>query len=104
MNSFNHYSLGSCDEWMFDTVAGIGADQPGFTHIIIRPRPGPGLSHATSSYDSIHGKIATDWTVIKKTFSLTVSIPVNTTATVDLPDGKQSPVGSGTYHFTCKVQ
>ena len=26
MNSFNHYSLGSCGEWMFDTVAGIGVD------------------------------------------------------------------------------
>src|SRR4029077_5411224 len=40
MNSFNHYSLGSGVEWMFDTVAGIGADpaQPGFKHIIIRPR------------------------------------------------------------------
>ena len=34
MNSFNHYSLGSCGEWMFDTVAGIGVDpeQPGFRH------------------------------------------------------------------------
>ena len=48
MNSFNHYSLGSCGEWMFDTVAGIGLDpdQPGFKHIIIHPRPGGGLTHA----------------------------------------------------------
>ena len=26
MNSFNHYSLGSCGQWLFDTVAGIGLD------------------------------------------------------------------------------
>ena len=26
MNSFNHYSLGSCGEWLFDTAAGIDLD------------------------------------------------------------------------------
>ena len=26
MNSFNHYSLGSCGEWLFDSAAGIGLD------------------------------------------------------------------------------
>ena len=32
MNSFNHYSLGSCGEWLYDSVAGIGwdVDQPGY--------------------------------------------------------------------------
>ena len=63
MNSFNHYSLGSCGEWMFDTVAGIGLDpeQPGFRHILIHPRPGGDLTQAEATFDSIHGRIATKW-------------------------------------------
>jgi alpha-L-rhamnosidase len=131
MNSFNHYSLGSCGEWMFDQVAGIGADpeQPGFKHIIIHPRPGGKITHAEGSYDSIHGKISTKWAISNGTFSLDVSIPPNTTATVEFPvsdaaslqeggrtiavnagmkiekspDGLvQVQIGSGDYSFTCK--
>jgi alpha-L-rhamnosidase len=91
---------------MFDTVGGIAIDPaaPGFSHIIIRPQPGGSLTHAAASCDSIHGKIATDWTLKNGSFSLKASIPVNTTATVELPDGsKNLEIGSGTYHFTCPV-
>jgi alpha-L-rhamnosidase len=133
MNSFNHYSLGSCGEWMFDTVAGIGVDagEPGFKHIIIRPRPGGDLTQANGSFDSIHGEIATKWALANGTFSLSATIPVNTTATIELPTNnaatvreggkeiaaipeiKPAPggdgnarflVGSGVYDFTCRVQ
>jgi alpha-L-rhamnosidase len=132
MNSFNHYSLGSCGEWMFDTVAGIGVDseQPGFGHIIIHPQPGGGLTQAQGSFDSIHGKISTKWRQDGGSFSLDVTIPPNTTATVELPttnipsvqesghsvtsdpeiksemdDGGRAKflIGSGDYRFTCQV-
>jgi alpha-L-rhamnosidase len=125
MNSFNHYSLGSCGEWMFDTVAGIGADQPGFSHIVIHPRPGGTLTPAEGSFDSIHGKISSRWNLQGDKFSLQVTIPINTTATVYLPaasvdavtesgralteapgvgsvkmeQGVVVEIGSGTYHF-----
>jgi alpha-L-rhamnosidase len=97
MNSFNHYSLGSCGEWMFDTVAGIGVDpdQPGFSHIVIHPRPGGDLTHAEGSFDSIHGKIATKWGLKNGGFSLRVTIPINTTATIDLPTANLSSVREG---------
>ena len=42
MNSFNHYSLGSCGEWIYDTVAGIGwdPDAPGYKHLFLHPQTG----------------------------------------------------------------
>ena len=88
MNSFNHYALGSCGQWLFDTVAGIGLDpaQPGFRHIIIHPRPGGGLTWAKAFYRSIRGPIATEWSFRSDgTLALGVTIPVGTTATVYLP-------------------
>ena len=102
MNSFNHYSLGSCGEWMFDTVAGIGIDpaQPGFGHFIIWPQPGGGLTHATGTFDSIHGRILTDWTVDGKAFSLHLIVPVNTTALVQLPTSHASSVTEGGASIT----
>ena len=87
MNSFNHYSLGSCGQWLYDTVAGIGLDpeQPGFRHIVIHPRVGGGLTWAKGSLRTIHGLIATSWTMQDGKFALDVTIPANTTATVWVP-------------------
>ena len=84
MNSFNHYAFGSVGRWLFNTVAGIDTDGPGFKQIIIRPMPGS-ITSAKASYDSINGKIVSDWRLEDGTFRLDVTIPANTTATVYVP-------------------
>jgi len=84
MNSFNHYSFGSVGRWLFNTVAGIDTDGPGYKQIIIRPRPG-GITSAKASYDSINGRIVSDWQLEDGVFTLNVTIPANTTATVYVP-------------------
>jgi alpha-L-rhamnosidase len=85
MNSFNHYAFGSIGRWLLGTVAGIETDGPGYKRIIIRPMPGGGLDYAKASYKSIHGKIVSDWRIKGSTFTLNVTIPANTTATVYVP-------------------
>ena len=87
MNSFNHYALGSCGQWLFDTAAGIGLDpeQPGFHHVILRPRPGDSLTSAAAGYQSIRGFIASKWAINGGTLTLDVTIPANVTATVYVP-------------------
>jgi alpha-L-rhamnosidase len=87
MNSFNHYSLGSCGQWLFDSVGGIGLDprHPGFEHVIIHPRVGGGLTSANASFDSIRGRISSAWTLKDGQFTLDVRIPANTTASVYVP-------------------
>ena len=92
MNSFNHYSLGSVGQWLYQDVAGIDTDphHPGFAHILIRPHPGPGLTHVRAEYDSIRGKITSAWQTTRTGLTLDVTLPANTTATVFLP----APAGS----------
>jgi alpha-L-rhamnosidase len=87
MNSFNHYSLGSCGEWLYRSVGGIGADpaEPGFKRIVIHPLPGGGLTEAKAEYRSIHGPIGSSWKSADGKFALDVRIPANTTATVFVP-------------------
>jgi len=85
MNSFNHYSYGSCGEWMLSSMAGISTDGPGFKRIVIHPRPGGGISYTKASYDSIEGLIASSWKQSRSGFALDVTIPANTTATVYVP-------------------
>jgi alpha-L-rhamnosidase len=94
MNSFNHYSLGSVGEWLFRHVAGIEADpaHPGFQHFILRPHPGPGLTHASASLETLHGKIESAWKIDPATgvFKWSIRIPANTTALVHVP-GETTP-------------
>jgi alpha-L-rhamnosidase len=85
MNSFNHYSLGSVGEWLYRYVAGIDLGKPGYGRIVIRPRPGGGLTHARGEYDSVRGRISSSWKIDGGRFVLEVSIPPNTKATVHVP-------------------
>ena len=130
MNSFNHYSLGSCGEWLYSTVAGIAPDPkaPGYANVIIHPQPGGGLTWAKGSILTAHGLVKTSWAIVNHTFSLDCTVPMNSTATVILPsepdkvsegnvpvskvkgihlennvthDETILSVGSGSYHFTC---
>jgi alpha-L-rhamnosidase len=87
MNSFNHYAYGSIGAWLYAVVAGIDVDpdRPGFKHIILRPRPGGGLKRARAAYDSIYGRIVSDWRLKKSGLDWRIAIPPNTTATVYVP-------------------
>ena len=95
MNSFNHYSFGSIGRWLFGSVAGIDTEGPGYKRIIIKPRPGGGLDYAKASYKSINGKIVSDWKIKGDKFTLDVTIPANTTATVYVPAGDIESVTEG---------
>ncbi|WP_345319216.1 glycoside hydrolase family 78 protein [Novipirellula rosea] len=104
MNSFSHYAFGAVCEWMFDTLAGIKSDGPGYSKIIIHPHvPTPNsnamvdvIDWVRASHDSIRGTIRSDWKIADGQFHLHVSIPANATATVVLPtEDPQSILESG---------
>ena len=95
MNSFAHYSFGAVAEWMFKTIGGIDTDGPAYQRIVIHPQPGGRISWARTGYNSIQGKIATDWKVQDGEFSLDVTIPTNTVATVYIPAKDAAAVREG---------
>ncbi len=97
MNSFNHYSLGSCGEWLFDAAAGIDLDpaQVAFRHILLRPKVDGPLTWVKAHHDSMYGRIESDWTRENGSLTLSVTIPPNTTATVYMPAGDPNQVMEG---------
>ena len=86
-SSQNHFMLGQIQEWFYHDLAGIGCDPagPGFKKIIIHPQPVGDVTWAKASYDSIRGKITSDWQRAGGKFTLRITIPANTTATVFIP-------------------
>jgi len=85
MNSFNHYSLGSCGEWLYQTAAGINSDGPAFKRIVIKPVPGGKLTRVKGQLRTIHGLVSSEWSTANGTFTLAATIPANTTATIHVP-------------------
>lgn len=116
MNSFNHYAYGAVGEWMFRVMAGLETSEKegGYQHTVIAPRIGGGLTEAGASFRSVYGRVSSHWEVQGERITLTVEIPVNTTAEIRLADageiladgglsfeatqeGPRALTGSGTY-------
>ncbi len=97
MNSFCHYAIGSVGEWMYRHILGINPDEsrPGYSHVILRPQPGGGLTWAKGGYESIRGPIASEWKLDGADLRYSVTIPANTTATLYLPAASVAAVTEG---------
>jgi alpha-L-rhamnosidase len=85
--SLNHWTHSAVNEWLWRNVAGLNPDEqsPGYQTFLVRPRPTKEVSWCRASYNSIHGKIVSNWQVKGDTFTLDTTIPANTTATVVVP-------------------
>ena len=86
--------LGQIQEWFYHDLAGIqnAPDSAGFKSIVINPQPVGDVTWAKASYNSIRGKIVSDWKRDDEKFTLNVTIPANTTATVFVPTKSREAV------------
>ena len=130
--SQDHFMLGHIMEWFYHDLAGIQIDPsaPGYQNTVIAPSPVGDLTWAKAAYNSVHGRIESEWHRDGSNFTLRVVIPANTTATVSLPTTEANSVqesgqplaqnkgvrflkiengsavfaiNSGRYFFTCQL-
>jgi hypothetical protein len=97
--SWNHFMLGQIDEWFFNSLAGIKPSVPGFKEFVVQPQLVGDLTYVKACHECLYGNISVEWKQEKDQFHLLVTVPVNTQATVILPDGKRHQVESGKYNF-----
>jgi len=73
--------------WFQQALSGIRPDEsgPGFKKIIIRPAIVGDLQWVKGSYDSIHGRIVSNWARNGMGLTMEITIPPNTTALVHVP-------------------
>jgi alpha-L-rhamnosidase len=94
MNSFNHYAYGAVGAWMYAVIGGIDLDpeQPGYKHIILRPKPGGETTFAKASLHTMYGLIRSEWSLKNGIFDWQITIPANTSAMVYVPASDASHI------------
>lgn len=83
--SFDHFFLGTIDDWFYRHLAGIQVGENGFKTSTIKPYPLEGLTHATATIDTVRGPISTAWERTANGIRLAVTIPVNACSDVYVP-------------------
>jgi alpha-L-rhamnosidase len=99
MTSFNHYALGAVADWLHRVVAGLAPAAPGYRSLLIRPRPGGGLTSAAARHHTPYGEAAVAWSREGTTLRVDVTVPPGTEASVELPEADPVRVGSGHHQF-----
>jgi len=89
MNSFNHYSFGAIQEWMFSYMLGIQPveSDPGYHSFVLAPRVGGSFKYVKGHYDSVYGRIESSWRWINygEGVEFSFAVPANTSARLQLP-------------------
>ncbi len=95
--SHNHIMFGDVSAWFFKALAGLQPDPeaPGFRHFRLEPHVVGDLTAARARYDSIRGRIVSDWKVVDGEFRWSVTVPPGSTATVSLPIANPDQVREG---------
>ena len=106
MNSYNHYAYGAVGAWMVRSVAGLELDpaEPGYRHIIFRPRPGGTLTWAEAELETPQGKTRIRWDSTKAGLKVDLTVPKGARATLRPPDanGKEIAFSPGRHKMTLK--
>jgi len=86
-SSQDHFMLGGSEEWFYRGLGGIDFDMSRAKdeRITVRPQMVDGVSWVKCSYDSVLGKIQSEWHQEDGATSIDIAIPPRATATLILP-------------------
>ena len=107
MNSGNHVMLlGDLIIWYYSYLGGIRSTS-GNNSFLLEPYPIEGLDYVKCSYNSVYGRIESNWRRKGNRFEWDILIPPNTTVTVALPTSscgwEMHTLTSGRHHLTSRL-
>ena len=101
--SLNHFSMGAVVGFLYRYLAGVQLLEPGYRRFQVAPRPGGGVTRASTHHDSPHGRIAVDWSIDGGVGRIDVTVPAGTEAELVLPSGERETLPGGTHDRDWKV-
>ncbi len=88
--SRNHPMFGGGIVWFYRKLAGINTDEnkPGYRHIIFKPQPAGDIAFVSYSGLTPYGPAEITWNKDSGKFTMKITVPVGSTATVYVPASK----------------
>ena len=87
IRSYDHFFLGTYDEWFYSGLGGIRDMTNGYETVTIKPVITNDFDFVDCSVDTVRGKLTSNWKIENGKTVMEIVIPVGTTATVYLPTG-----------------
>jgi len=106
-SSMNHCMFGHIQEWFTGTIVGINLNSSSMRredmppYFVLNPTPVGDLTWAKGHYDSVYGRVESEWKIEDGKFKYRFVIPANTTAYLRLPhsNGAMQKFESGAYNL-----
>lgn len=98
VGSLNHYSKGALCEWLFGEMCGIKVAEN--NTYIVAPKVGGTLTHASSEYNGVYGKVKSAWNRDGDKTTYHITVPANATVKAILPNGEHI-LSAGEHIFHC---
>jgi alpha-L-rhamnosidase len=104
MTSFNHYALGAVADWMHRVIGGIAPLAPGYGKVLIAPQPGGGLTWATASLETPHGRVEVRWRETGPDLTVEAAVPAGVTGVLRLPGQPDRELTPGRHIVTVPAE
>lgn len=95
MMSHNHYSLGASARWLYERLAGIRSDAPGWRTFTVDPLLNHRIDRVSASTGTPFGRVAVSWSLSGDRAEAAVTVPAGTEAHLRL---RGATVGSVTVN------
>lgn len=100
--SMNHFAFGCVGEYLFRTILGLKALEPGFSHVHIQPDLDCGLTYVKGNFDTIWGKIEIAWKRTDHHAEMDVIIPPDVKALI-IFGTEHTKCYCGSWHFETEL-
>lgn len=103
MTSFNHYALGAVVDWLHRVVGGISPLAPGYDRILFAPHADEGITWSRTTLNTRHGTAKIYWEATADQLDVTVTVPPNASAVLELPGMPSEHLKAGTHRRKCPL-
>ena len=97
-----HNCYNGIGSWFYEALGGILPDEnhPGYKHMFIVPQIVDGVNFVKVSKPTPYGDVCSEWKVENNEFTISISVPFGSSATIILPNSnKKHFISSGEYTF-----
>jgi alpha-L-rhamnosidase len=98
--SFNHYSLGSVEDYIVRKIIGLNKVSEEEAKFIIEPDLEAPFNYCRLSYESPYGNIKVEWELNELKGQVSLEIPVGLNVAVKLPNKDTMEFGAGIYKIS----